>query len=91
MNFLGTLLIPRASEKAMFLGQLTVPTTDTGALAEKAKTCKINPIKGIRQVSPVASAEGMSIFVFSRNVNALIDHSNKDGPTVYQKRSQVLI
>ena len=91
MNFSDTSLIPRVSEKAIFLDQLTVPTTDTGALAEKAKTCKINPIKGIRQVSPVASAEGMSIFVVSRNVAALIDHSNKDGPTVYQKRSQVLI
>ena len=53
--------------------------------------CKGKPIKGIRQVSPVASAEGMSIFVSFRNVGALIDHSNKDGPTVYQKRSHVLI
>ena len=44
--------------------------------------CKGKPIKGIRQVSPVASAEGMSIFVASRNVVALIDLSNKDGPTV---------
>ena len=43
--------------------QLAVPTTGTGALAEKAKTCKAKPTKGIRQVSPVASAEGVSIFV----------------------------
>jgi len=42
---------------------MAVPITDTGALAEKAKTCKDKLIKGIRQVSPVASAEGVSIFV----------------------------
>ena len=44
--------------------QLAVPTTDTGALAEKAKTWKDKPTKGIRHIGPVASAEGMSIFVF---------------------------
>jgi len=43
--------------------QLAVPTTGTGALAEKAKTWKAKLTKGIRQVSPVASAEGVSIFV----------------------------
>ena len=43
--------------------QFAVPTTDTGALAEKAKTWKGKLTKGIRQISPVASAEGMSIFV----------------------------
>ena len=57
------MLIPGASEKIALLIQLTVPTTDTGALAEKAKTWKVKPIKGIRHISPVASAEGMSIFV----------------------------
>ncbi len=85
------MLIPRASEKFIFLVQLAVPTTDTGAQAEKAKTWRVKLIEGLRQVSPVASAEGVSIFVHSRNVCALIDRSNKDGPTVYQKRSQVLI
>ena len=66
----------------ILLIKLSVPTTDTGALAEKAKIWRVKPIEGIRQVSPVASAEGMSIFVASRNVVALIDLSNKDGPTV---------
>ena len=82
---------PGASEKIMHRIYLAVPTTGTGALAEKAKTWKVKPIKGIRQFSPVTSVEGVSIFVFFRNVNALVDHSNKDGPTVYQKRSCVLI
>ena len=84
-------LIPRASEKIILLTKSPVPTTDTGALAEKAKIWRVKPIEGIRQFSPVASAEGMSIFVCFRNVCALIDLSNKDGPTVYQKRSHVLI
>ncbi len=48
--------------------QSAVPITGTGALAEKAKTCKAKPTKGTRQISPVASAEGMSIFVHFRNV-----------------------
>ena len=56
-------LIPGASEKLILLVQSSVPTTDTGAQAEKAKTCKGKPIKGIRQISPVTSVEGMSIFV----------------------------
>ena len=68
-----------------------VPRTGTGALAEKAKTWREKSIEGIRQVSPVASAEGMSIFVSFRNVFASVDYNNKDGPTVYQKRSHVLI
>ena len=42
--------------KSFCLIQSTVPTTDTGALAEKAKTWKAKPIKGIRHISPVASA-----------------------------------
>ena len=56
-------LIPGASEKIILLIQLAVPTTGTGALAEKAKTWKGKPTKGIRQISPVTSVEGMSIFV----------------------------
>jgi hypothetical protein len=47
-------LTPGASEKSMDLMQPAVPTTGTGALAEKAKTCKDKPTKGIRQFSPVA-------------------------------------
>lgn len=35
-------------------GLASVPTTDTGALAEKAKTWKVKVIKGIRQFGPVA-------------------------------------
>ena len=34
-------LIPGASEKIIFLIQSTVPISDTGALAEKAKVCKV--------------------------------------------------
>jgi hypothetical protein len=41
-----------------------VPRTDTGALAEKAKILKLNLVKGIRHISPLASVERMSIFVF---------------------------
>ena len=47
-------LTPGVSEKIVLLFKPTVPTTDTGALAEKAKTCKVKSIKGIRQISPVA-------------------------------------
>ena len=49
-------LIPGASEKIMLLIQSTVPTSGTGALAEKAKTCKAKSTKGTRHISPVASA-----------------------------------
>jgi hypothetical protein len=38
MNLPEKLLSPGASEKIALLIQSTVPTTDTGALAEKAKT-----------------------------------------------------
>ncbi len=48
------LLIPGVSEKILFLVQSTVPTSGTGALADKAKTCKAKPTKGTRQISPVA-------------------------------------
>ena len=55
--FLTKPLIPGASEKFRVKRVcLTVPTTGTGALAEKAKTCKLKSIKGTRQFSPVASA-----------------------------------
>ncbi len=54
---------PRVNEKCIILVLHAVPTTDTGALAEKAKTCREKPIKGIRHIGPVASAEGVSIFV----------------------------
>ena len=56
---------------------------------KKPRHVRVKLAKGIRQVSPVASAEGMSIFVLDL-CNALIDFNNKDGPTVYQKRSHVL-
>ena len=39
--------------------------------------------------SPVSSVEGMSIS-FIDSLMGEVDHSNKDGPTVYQKRSQAL-
>ena len=32
-----------------------VPRTGTGTLAEKAKTCRVNQVKGIRQIGPVPS------------------------------------
>lgn len=48
------LMIPGASENATLLILLTVPTSDTGALAEKAKTCKAKSTKGTRHISPVA-------------------------------------
>ena len=57
------LLIPGVHEKFVHRKWLAVPRTGTGALAEKAKTWKVKPIKGTRQFGPVASAEGMSIFV----------------------------
>jgi len=43
---------------------MAVPRIGTDALAEKAKICRFNLVKGIRQVSPVTSVEGMSNFVF---------------------------
>ena len=63
MNLSDKIADSRSQWKRILLGQLTVPTTDTGALAEKAKTWKGKPVKGIRHISPVASAQGMSIFV----------------------------
>lgn len=43
---------------------ISVPRFDTDALAEKAKIWKFNPVKGIRQIGPLALVEGVSIFVF---------------------------
>ena len=40
---------------------------------------------------PLASVEGVSMFVFLEIKKAFVDLSNKDGPTVYQKRSRLLI
>ena len=57
----------------------------------KLRHVRFKLVKGIRHIGPVASAEGVSIIVFFRNVKAFVDLSNKDGPTVYQKRSHVLI
>ena len=37
---------------------------------------------------PVSSVEGMSILLHDLLCGS-VDHSNKDGPTVYQKHSQV--
>ena len=60
----ATLLILRASEKFVHRHNLAVPRSSTGALAEKAKMCKVKLVKGIRQISPVASVEGVSMAVF---------------------------
>ena len=46
-------------------------------------------VKGTRHIGPVSSVEGVSIDVFELS-DAFVDRSNKDCPTVYQKRSQVL-
>ena len=46
---------PGAHEKFTYRNCQAVPRTDTGALAEKAKTCKDNLVKGTRQSSPVSS------------------------------------
>ena len=58
------LLISRASEKIVYRVYIPVPRFDTDALAEKAKIWKFNPVKGIRHIGPLASVEGVSIFVF---------------------------
>jgi len=56
MNLFGeNLLILRANEKFMYRDNLAVPRSNTGALAEKAKTWKDKLVKGTRQFSPVAS------------------------------------
>ncbi len=85
-------LIPGASEMVVYRTYIAVPRIDTDALAEKAKTWKFNLVKGIRQISLVSSVEEVpiSVFYFSK-WSAEVGCNNKDGPTVYQKRSQVLI
>jgi hypothetical protein len=70
---------------------IAVPRIDTDALAEKAKTWKFNLVKGIRQHWPFSfGIRGVYICVFTCE-SAFIDLSNKDGSTVYQKRSRLLI
>jgi hypothetical protein len=49
------LQIPRVRENIVHRNYLAVPRTNTGALAEKAKTRKDNLVKGTRQSSPVSS------------------------------------
>ena len=58
------LRIPGVREKFVYRFYSAVPRTDTGALAEKAKTCKDNLVKGTRHIGPVASVEGVSMIVF---------------------------
>ena len=48
-----SLLILRVSENNVHRYNLAVPRSSTGALAVKAKTCKVKLVKGIRQFSPV--------------------------------------
>ena len=89
-NLFGeSLLILGVSENFVYRHNLAVPRTSTSAQAEKAKTCKDKLVKGIRQFSPVLSIEGVSIPVVC-NMVADVDLSDKDCPTVYQKRSRVL-
>ena len=57
-------LIPGANENFVYRTYLAVPRFDTDALAEKAKIWKFNPVKGTRHTGPLASVEGVSIFVF---------------------------
>jgi hypothetical protein len=57
-------MILGAREKIVYRNKLAVPRFNTDALAEKAKTCKDKLVKGIRHISPLASVEGVSIFVF---------------------------
>ncbi len=54
---------PRAREKLFRSCCVSVPRTDTGVQAEKAKTCEINHPKGIRQNSPVTLVEGVPAIV----------------------------
>ena len=47
----------------MHIEQKAVLRSNTGAQAEKAKTCKAYLVKGIRHIGPVSSVAGVSIFV----------------------------
>ena len=70
---------------------MAVPRIDTDALAEKAKIWKFNLVKGIRQHWLFSfGIRSVYICVF-RNNNAFVDFNNKDGSTVYQKRSRLQI
>ncbi len=46
----GDVQIPGVDEKLVYTNTSAVPRTDTGALAEKAKTCKDNLVEGIRHI-----------------------------------------
>ena len=52
-----------AREKAAYRNSRAVPRINTDALAEKAKTCKLKLVKGIRHIGAVSSVEGVSNFV----------------------------
>ena len=85
------MLIPGAREKIVHRIYMAVPRFGTDALAEKAKIWKFNLVKGIRQHWPFVFGIRGVYFCFFRNGEALVDLSNKDGSTVYQKRSWLLI
>ena len=70
---------------------MAVPRIDTDALAEKAKIWKFNLVKGIRQHWPFSFGIRGVYICFPSNRKAFVDLSNKDGSTVYQKRSRLLI
>ena len=55
---------PGAREKIVHRYSGAVPRSNTGALAEKAKTCKLKLVKGTRHIGAVSSVEGVSNFVF---------------------------
>lgn len=82
-------LILGVHEKLMHRKQMAVPRSNTGVLAEKAKTCKEKLVKGTRQIGHVSSVEMVSTLVSDKK-EASVDLSNKERPTVYQKRNQVL-
>ena len=54
----------------------SVPRINTDALAEKAKIWRFNIVKGIRHTGPLASVEGVSMFVFLEIKKASVDLSN---------------
>ena len=56
-------MILGARENIVYRCKLAVPRFNTDALAEKAKTWKDKPVKGIRHIGPLASVEGVSTFV----------------------------
>lgn len=54
-------LIPGSMKRHRERSCTTVPRTSTGGLAEKAKPCREKASKGIRQISPVRSQEGVPV------------------------------